>query len=239
MLQLPGTKESAITGTMLAARIPIRSWPRCWEWMCKRSGNTCGHWTSWAGSIVEGEGTITDVIRYTAEDFKKYAYAEAKNYIRRIEEIVEALDKEFGFDGEDSQDLGFLFENAVGKYLHQAAFFDDHHQVEAFEKWEGEVRSAHSRAEGPLPEFEEMFQAENTFSDGRMVTTTVRYGEGDDETVTHVWHPDPLHPGDQPGAVLCFSQGPHPFRWRYATVVAPGVLSEVRREEDTGEEAEG
>jgi hypothetical protein len=129
---------------------------------------------------------MIDVIRYTAEDFKKYAYAEAKNYIRCIQEIVAALDKEFGFDYEDSQDLGFLFDNAVGKYLHQATFFDDHHQVEAHEKWEREVRSAHPRAEGPLPEFEEMLQAENTFSDGRVVTTTVRYGEGADE---YVWHP--------------------------------------------------
>jgi hypothetical protein len=195
--------------------------------------------TSWAGSIAEGGGTMTDAIRDTAEDFKKYTYAEAKNYIRRIQEIVEALDKKFGFDYEDSQDLGFLFENAVRKYLHQATFFDDHHQVEAQEKWEREVRSAYSRTEGPLQEFEEMFQALNTFSDGRVVTTTVRYGEGDDETVTHVWHPDPQHPDNQPGAVICFSQGPYPFRWRYATVVAPGVLSEVRREEETGEEVQG
>ena len=28
---------------------------------------------------------------------------------------------------------------------------------------------------------------------GVAVSTTVRYGEGKDEYVTHVWHPDPQH----------------------------------------------
>ena len=88
-----------------------------------------------------------------------------------------------------------------------------------------------------VPEFTEMLQAENTYSDGRPVVTIVRYGPGEDEYVCHVWHPDPQHPDNQPGKVIISTQGPHPFRWRYATVVAPGVLSEVRKEEEMGEEA--
>lgn len=182
---------------------------------------------------------MTDVIRYTAEDYKKYAYAEAKCYIRRIQEIVEALDEKFHFNEEDSEDLNALFSSAVEKYLRQTAFFADHHQADAHDKWVNEVMCTYigKEIDGPVPEFAEMLQAENTYSDGRPVITIVRYGPGEDEYVCHVWHPDPQHPDNQPGTVITFTQGPHPFRWRYATVVAPGVLSEVRKEEETGEEA--
>jgi hypothetical protein len=173
---------------------------------------------------------MTDVINYTAKDFKKYALAEAKNYIRRIQEIIEALDQKYGFDGEDSEDLACLFENAVAIYLHRAAFFDDHHRADAHYRW-----AIYSDTENQS-EFEEMIGDQDTYDDGRAVSTTVRYGEGKDETVKHVWHPDPQHPTNQPGAVIDFSQGPYPFRYRYVTVVAPGVLSEVRKEEETGEE---
>jgi hypothetical protein len=64
----------------------------------------------------------------------------------------------------------------------------------------------------------------------------LRYGEGEDEYATHIWHPDPQHPTNRAGAVIDSSQGPYPFRYRYVTVVAPGVLREVRKEEETGEE---
>jgi hypothetical protein len=152
---------------------------------------------------------MTAVIHYTAEDYKKYAYAEAKCYIRRIQEIVEALDEKFHFNEEDSEDLNALFSSAVEKYLRQTAFFADHHQADAHDKWVNEVMCTYigKEIDGPVPEFTEMLQAENTYSDGRPVITIVRYGPGDDETVTHVWHLDPQHPDNQPGAVICFSQG--------------------------------
>jgi hypothetical protein len=179
------------------------------------------------------------IITYTTADYKKYAYAQAKEYIRRIQEIVETLGERFGFDEEDCEDLNALFGQAIEKYLRQATFFADDHEADAHDKWVNEVVCSYIGKEigdAPVPEFEPILQAENTYDDSRPVSTTVRYGEGEDEYVTHVWHPDPQHPDNQPGAVICFSQGPSPFRWRYATVIAPGVLSEVRKEEETGEE---
>ena len=72
----------------------------------------------------------------------------------------------------------------------------------------------------------------DTYADGRLVATAVRYGEREDEYVVHVWHPDPAHPDNQVGAVIEFSQWPYPWRYRYVHVTAPGVI-EVEKEEDT------
>jgi hypothetical protein len=71
---------------------------------------------------------MTDEIPYITEDYKKYAFATGKEYIKRIQEIVDTLDKRFGFDTDTSQDLMYLLENAVDVYLYRAAFFDNHLQ---------------------------------------------------------------------------------------------------------------
>ena len=72
----------------------------------------------------------------------------------------------------------------------------------------------------------------DTYDDGRRVATGLRYGVRDDEYVVHVWHPDPDDPSNQPGAISEESQGPHPWRWLHVYVVAPGVISVVKEEDD-------
>ena len=116
-----------------------------------------------------------------------------------------------------------LLENAVDVYLYRAAFFDNHLQ--------GQSRNQHQN----LPE-EEIDRSLDVYSHGRPVSTSKRYGEGQGGVLTHVWHLDPAHHTNQFGQVIEFCQGPFPFRYRYATVIEPGVLGEVRKEEETGEE---
>jgi hypothetical protein len=88
------------------------------------------------------------------------------------------------------------------------------------------IRVARSRAK----------QTKSEMTMAGLFTTTLRYGEGEDEYVTHIWHPDPQHPTNQAGAVIDFSPGPYPFRYRYVTVVAPGVLREVSKKEEKEED---
>jgi hypothetical protein len=70
------------------------------------------------------------VIPYTTADFKKYVYARSVHRIRRIEEIIEALDGAHGFHPEVTNDLGYEFEY-VCRDLWRAAFIDDDDQAEA------------------------------------------------------------------------------------------------------------
>lgn len=157
------------------------------------------------------------MIPYTADDYKKYVFAQGKFYILRIQEMIEALGEAHGFDWTDAEDLVYLFHNAV-EYLRLAAFVDDYRQTDAAQPG----RIAWARADGwiePDPEPDA-----DLYDDGRTVATTVRFGDGDDDYATHIWHPDPGHPDNQPGAVIEFTRGPSPFRFGLLKVTAPGVI---------------
>jgi hypothetical protein len=117
------------------------------------------------------------------------------------------------------------------EYLWLAAFVDDHRQAD----WWKQQRIGWVRVNGfsePEPELERARKAADVYSDGRPVTTTFRFGDGGDEYVTHVWHPDPLHPDNRPGAVIEFSRGPYPFRFRNVIVTAPGIIDTYESDEE-------
>ena len=155
------------------------------------------------------------MIPYTAADYKKYVYAKGVHRIGRINEIVEALDSTHGFDPEMTNDLGHQLDE-VQRWLWLAAFCDDDDHTE----------SECERMANP-----EAQKAADTYSDGRPVTTTFRFGDGDHDYVTHVWHPDPLHPRNRAGTVIEFSEGPYPFRWRQLIVTAPGLIDTLEEDD--------
>jgi hypothetical protein len=163
----------------------------------------------------------SEVIPYTTGDYKKYVYAQGKHRVSRIREIVAALEGSDGFNIADAEDLDSLLVNVV-YVLWRAAFVDDHRQDDCAQ-WRIAWPPTHPVPD-PEPEEERALKAADTYSDGRPVTTTFRYGNAEDEYVTHVWHPDPPHPDNRPGAVLESSQGPFPFRFRHVAVTAPGVI---------------
>jgi hypothetical protein len=170
------------------------------------------------------------MIPYSTGDYKKYVYAQGKLYISRIREIIQTLCDAHRLNREDTDDLDSLLHNAV-EYLWLAAFVDDHRQADAAQQ----PRPAWARVNGwaePDPELERARKAVDIYDDGRTVTTTVRFGDGEDEYATHVWHPDPLHPDNRPGAVIEFSQGPYPFRFRYLIVTAPGIIDTYEGDEE-------
>ena len=155
------------------------------------------------------------MIPYTAADYKKYVHAKGVHRIGRINEIIDALDSAHGFDPEVTNDLGYQLDEAQ-MWLWLAAFCDD----------DDHTKSEYERMADP-----EAQKAADTYSDGRPVTTTFRFGDGDHDYVTHVWHPDPLHPRNRSGAVIEFSEGPYPFRWRQLIVTAPGVIDTLEEDD--------
>ena len=162
------------------------------------------------------------MIPYTTGDYKKYVYAQGNCYIRRIQEIITALEGAHVLDVEDADDLWCLLDNTVN-YLWLAAFVDDHRQADRWEKLRIGWNQAHPVPD-PNREKERAQRAADIYDDGRAVTTTFRFGDGEDDYVTHVWHPDPLHPDNRPGAAIEFSRGPYPFRFRHLVVTAPGII---------------
>jgi hypothetical protein len=153
------------------------------------------------------------VIPYTATDYKKFVYAQAVNRMRRIEDIIDALDVTDSFENfEALNDLGYQFDT-LHDWLRRAAFCDDHRQAEAQE-------------------------AQNTYIDGRTVATTFKFGDRKCDWVTHVWHPDPLHPDNRPGAMIEFCQEPYPWSYRYLVVTAPGIIDVVEEQAILGEDEE-
>jgi hypothetical protein len=72
--------------------------------------------------------------------------------------------------------------------------------------------------------------AVNTYSDGRPVATTIRWDGG---WVTHVWHPDPLHPSNRPGQVLDLEEESGRCR-RRLIITAPGILDTFETDEEVG-----
>ena len=67
------------------------------------------------------------------------------------------------------------------------------------------------------------------------VTTTLRFGDAEDDYVMHVWHPDPDHPDNQPRASHEFCRGPgdgYPWRCGMLEVTTPGSIRLVYPDEN-------
>jgi hypothetical protein len=177
--------------------------------------------------------TRESTLPYSTEDYKKYVYAQGRSYLCRIQENIEAIDKDLGLD-ENSEDLACMLATVKG-FLWAAAFGTDERRTTA--EMERDMRKAQQAPDDiDWPIVRAL--STDTYFDGRTVATAVRYGERDDEYYVHVWHPDPAHPSNQPGAMIEFSQGPYPWRYRTVHVIAPGVI-EVEKEEDTEAAWEG
>ena len=71
----------------------------------------------------------------------------------------------------------------------------------------------------------------NTYDDGRVVATRFQFGERECDWLIHVWHPDPLHPNNRPGAVIEFPGEPFRFGCRHLLVTAPGIIDTVETDE--------
>jgi hypothetical protein len=71
--------------------------------------------------------------------------------------------------------------------------------------------------------------AVNTYSDCRPVSTTIRW---DDGWVTHVWHPDRLHPSNRPGQVFDLEE--ESGCRRRLIITAPGILDTFETDEEVG-----
>ena len=162
------------------------------------------------------------MIPYTSDDYKKYVYAKGIHRIARMEEVVEAVAP--NLTSEVVNDLQTDFDEAR-TWLWMAAFTADDNQAEADALRDGAW--ARMELDGIDPEVAEAHKAAGTYSDGRPVTTTFRWGEGESDYVTHIWHPDPLHPRNQAGTTLHSCEGPYPWRHRWVIITAPGVLDVV------------
>lgn len=90
------------------------------------------------------------MIPYPTADYKKYCFAQAVNRMRRIQDIIDALD---GIDShancEPLNDLGYQFETLYD-WLSRAAFCDDHRQAAAREEWIRARTRARVGADGPV-----------------------------------------------------------------------------------------
>lgn len=160
------------------------------------------------------------MIPYTNEDYKKYVYAKGRHRLWRIEEAVEALDPACDTNGEAIDDLQMeLVEARI--WLWRAAFTADD-EAEA----DDEREAAWARA-GVDPQTAEARRAAGIYSDGRPGHHHLPLGEGEGDYVTHIWHPDPLHPRNRAGEMLQFCEGPYPWRHRRMIITAPGVLDVV------------
>ena len=76
-------------------------------------------------------------------------------------------------------DLGYMLDTAV-YYLWLAAFVDDHRQADAEQQRSIAWAQAHPAA-GRDPEEARAHKAADIYSDGRPVTTTLRFGDGEDD----------------------------------------------------------
>ena len=119
------------------------------------------------------------MISYTTEDYKKYIYALGMHRVRRLYDSVATLGVDIDISTDITCSLGQL-----ELWLYLAAFVDDD---DAGNEMGWNLRDLIGG------------DAVNTYSDGRPVATTIRWDGG---WVTHVWHPDPQHPSNQPGQVF-------------------------------------
>jgi len=149
------------------------------------------------------------MIPYPTEDYKKYIYALGKHRVRRLHDSVRTLDA----DIEISNDLTCSLDQ-LEMWLYLAAFVDDD---EAGNEIGWNVTDLITG------------DAVNTYFDGRPVATTIRRDGG---WVTHVWHPDPQHPPNQPGQVFDLEE--ELGSRRRLIITAPGILDAFETDEEVG-----
>ena len=149
------------------------------------------------------------MIPYTTEDYKKYVFALGVHRVRRLHDVAESLD----LDLETSDDVTSSLRQ-VEMWLFLAAFVDDD---DAGDEIGWNVRDLMGGDEV------------NTYSDGRPVATTIRWNGG---WVTHVWHPDPLHPSNRPGQVFDLEE--ESGCRRRLIITAPGILDTFDTDVEVG-----
>ena len=150
------------------------------------------------------------MIPYPTEDYKKYICALGRHRVRRLYDLVGTLDVDLEISDDITCSLGQL-----ELWLYLAAFVDDD---DAGNEIGWDVRDLMGG------------DAVNTYSDGRPVATTIRWDGG---WVTHVWHPDPLHPSNQPGRVFDLEEESGRCR-RRLIITAPGILDTFETDEEVG-----
>jgi hypothetical protein len=149
------------------------------------------------------------MIAYPTEDYKKYIYALGMHRVRRLYDTVGGLD----LVSETSDDITCSLRQ-LQVWLYLAAFVDDD---DAGNEMGWNVMDL-IRGD-----------AVNTYSDGRPVATTIRWDGG---WVTHVWHPDPSHPSNQPGQVFDLEE--ESGSRRRLIITAPGILDTFETDEEVG-----
>jgi hypothetical protein len=147
-------------------------------------------------------------------DYRKYHYALAQERLVRACEIIDRI----VLDATNSEDLNATLMRTVMDDMRRAVFLDaepaeSNRLVDMVVEGSGFDMAAYRAAEG-----------HDTYADGRPVTTTLHYGDADDEYITHVWHPDPRHPLNQVGAIIDYSQGPYPYRHRHVLVTGQWTI---------------
>jgi hypothetical protein len=164
------------------------------------------------------------MIPYSTEDYKKYIYAHVAHRIGRIGDTVNRL--ELDADTEEELVCSLI---QVQWFLYHAAFVDDEDAAK-------EVVAAYVDDDDAAEEvgcaLDLMRRSDlNTYSDGRPVTTTIRWDGG---YVTHVWHPDPMHPDNRPGQVRNLQEESWPCR-RKLVITAPGIIDTFETDEEVDE----
>jgi hypothetical protein len=149
------------------------------------------------------------VIPYPREDFKKYICALGRHRIERLYDLFGGLDPDMETTNDGMCSLGQL-----ELWLYLAAFVDD-----------DDVGNEIGWSMTDLMAGD----AVNTYSDGRPVTTTIRWDGG---WVTHVWHPDPLHPSNCPDQVFDLEE--ESGSRRRLVITALGILDTVETDEEVG-----
>jgi hypothetical protein len=149
------------------------------------------------------------MIPYPTEDYKKYIYALGMHRVRRLYDVFGGLDPDLETTNDGMCSLGQL-----ELWLYLAAFIDDD---DAGNDMGWHVRDLIGG------------DAVNAYSDGRAVATTIRWDGG---WVTHVWHPDPLHPSNRPGQVLDLEE--ESGCRRRLIITAPGILDTFETDEEVG-----
>jgi hypothetical protein len=149
------------------------------------------------------------MIPYPTEDYKKYIYALGIHRLKRLYDVVGDLDVDLRTSDDVTSSLC-----QVEVWLFLAAFVDDD---DASNDIDRHVRDLMGK------------DAVNTYSDGRTVATTIRWDGG---WVTHVWHPDPLHPSNRPGQVFDLEE--ESGCRRRLIITAPGILDTFETDEEVG-----
>lgn len=164
------------------------------------------------------------MVPYTNDDYKKYAHAQCVKHVERVWRLLEA--SKLGSAGTFCTDV--LWD--LDRWLHRVAFIDNDDQAEAHDDWV--MAQIRAYPPGQSPGLARQKRDVNTYSDGRPVSTTIRFGPDEDvHFVTHVWHPDPLHPDNRVGAVIEFGVADRPdddlFGRRRLIVVAPAIVDMI------------